>query len=101
MPAFALPCPLRTLTGLDCPLCGATRATFSLLRGDLATALDFNALYVVLLPVLAVIVVLWFTRRRMPPLVRARAFPWVALAVAVIYTAIRNLPWEPFTYLGT
>ncbi|HVL65207.1 MAG TPA: DUF2752 domain-containing protein, partial [Actinomycetota bacterium] len=31
---LGLPCPLKATTGIDCPLCGATRATFALLRGD-------------------------------------------------------------------
>ncbi len=44
------PCPLHATTGLWCPGCGATRASFLLLHGDVASALHFNALWVVLAP---------------------------------------------------
>jgi len=44
------PCPLHAATGLWCPGCGATRASYLLLRGDLASALHFNAMWVVLAP---------------------------------------------------
>jgi uncharacterized membrane protein len=98
---IGLPCPLKAMTGIDCPLCGATRATFALLRGDVAAALDLNALYVVLLPVVIAVAVTWLVRRRQPAMLRSRAFPVVALAVAVLYMALRNLPFAPFDYLGT
>ena len=35
-------CPLRTLTGVPCPLCGMTRAATSLAAGDLHASLAFN-----------------------------------------------------------
>ena len=35
-------CPLRTLTGIPCPLCGMTRAATSLAVGDLHASLAFN-----------------------------------------------------------
>ena len=38
-----LPCLLRSTTGLNCPLCGATRMAAALLHGDLGAALRFNA----------------------------------------------------------
>lgn len=98
---IGLPCPLKAMTGLDCPLCGATRATFALLRGDLGTALDFNALYVVLVPVVVVVAGLWLMRRRTPAVLQWRGFPVAALVVAVAYMAVRNLPFAPFDYLGT
>ncbi len=44
------PCPLHAATGLWCPGCGATRASYLLLHGDVAGALHFNALWVVLAP---------------------------------------------------
>jgi hypothetical protein len=96
-----LPCPLKAMTGLDCPLCGATRATFALIRGDLGTALDFNALYVVLVPVIALVAVFWLIRRRTPAVLRWQRFPVAALLVAIVYMAVRNLPFAPFDYLGT
>ena len=44
------PCPLHATTGLWCPGCGATRASYLLFRGDVASALHYNALWVVLAP---------------------------------------------------
>jgi hypothetical protein len=37
-------CPLRGFTGLPCPSCGLTRAFCALVRGDLWTAVSWNAL---------------------------------------------------------
>ena len=37
-----LPCPLRTLTGVPCPLCGMTTAATALATGDLAGAMAAN-----------------------------------------------------------
>ncbi len=37
-----LPCPLRTLTGVPCPLCGMTTAATGLASGDLGAALAAN-----------------------------------------------------------
>jgi hypothetical protein len=35
-------CPLRSLTGIPCPLCGMTRACSAAVHGHLATSLGFN-----------------------------------------------------------
>jgi hypothetical protein len=37
-----LPCPLRTLTGIPCPLCGTTTSVEATLHGDLAAAFAAN-----------------------------------------------------------
>ena len=37
-------CPLKLLTGIDCPFCGMTRATLALGRGELAHALQLHPL---------------------------------------------------------
>lgn len=93
------PCPLRMTTGLDCPLCGATRATHALLHGDLVRALDFNALYVVALPVAAVLLAWWLATGSVPAIARRRPVVWAAVALAAVFAVARNLP--PFTVLGT
>jgi hypothetical protein len=95
------PCPLKALTGLDCPLCGATRATHALLHGHLAQALDLNALYVLALPVVGLLVLLWLLRGRVPKALTNAATMWSLLAVAVVFAVLRNLPIEPFSVLGT
>jgi Protein of unknown function (DUF2752) len=43
-----LPCPLRTLTGIPCPLCGMTTAATGLASGDLGRALAANPLVLLL-----------------------------------------------------
>jgi hypothetical protein len=40
----ALPCPLRTVTGVPCPACGLTTAAVALVRGQFDTALHANPL---------------------------------------------------------
>jgi hypothetical protein len=37
-----LACPLRTLTGVPCPLCGMTRAVVAAMHGHLLESLRFN-----------------------------------------------------------
>ncbi len=39
---MVIPCPLRTVTGIPCPLCGMTTASLALARGDLGAAVSAN-----------------------------------------------------------
>lgn len=56
-------CPWRTITGLDCPFCGSTRAAASLAHGELLAALDHNALFVLaIVPLAAIAWVRWSVR---------------------------------------
>ena len=99
----ALPvlCPLRATTGLDCPLCGATRATAALVRGDVLAALDHNALYVLALPVVGVLVLLWLVGGRRPAWSRSAVATWSVVAVAVAFTIARNVPFDALAVLGS
>ncbi|SDT81172.1 DUF2752 domain-containing protein [Actinoplanes derwentensis] len=40
----ALPCPLRTVTGIPCPGCGLTTAAVALVRGEFGAAIHANPL---------------------------------------------------------
>ncbi len=40
-----VPCPIYSLTGLQCPGCGNTRATLAFLRLDFRAILHYNLLY--------------------------------------------------------
>ncbi len=91
-------CPLLTLTGFDCPLCGGLRATHSLAHGEVAAALDANVLYVASVPLL-LIGWLWWVAAAAGI---ARPYGWtparmntvlVALPVVLaVFAVVRNLP---------
>ncbi len=98
--ALGPPCPLLTLTGLNCPLCGATRATHQLLRGDVAAAVDFNALYVAALPLVVVLALFWVLQGRWPAWCAWRWARWALGAVAMLFFVLRNLPFTPFSALA-
>jgi hypothetical protein len=52
-----LPCPWQALLGVECPLCGTTRALAAIGRGELGAALAWNPLAVVLALAAAVVAV--------------------------------------------
>ena len=96
-------CPVKALTGLDCPGCGSTRSLGALVRGDLGAALDHH----LLLPVALLFVVAswanwtWSTWRHRPvsPIVRG---PTAIVGIAVVlalFTVARNLAWG--SWLGS
>ncbi len=64
-----LPCPLRTLTGIPCPLCGMTTAATGLASGDLGAALAANPFVLLLAGFTLVMAVLMAARAlgRVPP----------------------------------
>ncbi|MFP4634931.1 MAG: DUF2752 domain-containing protein [Nitriliruptoraceae bacterium] len=98
-------CPFRAVTGLDCPGCGGTRAVYALLQGDLPSALDHNALAVLLtLPLLGVAWALWLSAglgwRAKPPTLTPRT-TYGLLAVIMVFWIVRNLPVEPLAWLGS
>ena len=88
-------CLFHKLTGLNCPGCGGTRSLYALLHGNFALALKDNALFVVLLAAVATRGA-WFGTKKILRRPAGQFFPakivWALLAVAVIFTVLRNLP---------
>ncbi len=90
-------CTFRALTGLECPGCGATRATHELLHGHLLAAWRYNALWVLLLPVAIYAGVSELRtlagRRPLPGDLARQPWFWVAIfAAATVFFVVRNLP---------
>ncbi len=97
-------CPFRTLTGLDCPGCGGTRALYALTQGDVGLALNHNVLTLVALPLLALAWLGWLRYSlgwRPKPVTIAPRTGYLIAASLTVYWVVRNLPWMPFAWLGS
>jgi hypothetical protein len=98
-------CPTKLLTGLDCPLCGATRAVHSLLNGNIIGAMDHNLLFVLSLPFLAYAFIAWSATRMGHPMksipLSDKRLLIPLVAVLVVFTVVRNLPMMPFHWLNS
>jgi hypothetical protein len=94
-------CQFHKLTGLNCPGCGATRAVYALLHGDLMTALRDNVL-VVLALVAGPARVGWLGlarwRGRPAGALVPTSWAWALLFVALVFAVLRNLP--AFSFLS-
>lgn len=101
---LGLPCPLRALTGWDCPLCGGTRLGGALLHLDVAAAFAANPVVFIGLGLLTLLGIAWLVELvggpALRPPARLRAFSvrlggggWavVIVALAVVWTLVRNL----------
>ena len=85
-----LPCQLRTLAGIPCPLCGMTTAATGLVSGDFGAAVAANPFALLLAGFTLVMAVLMVARAlgwapaaaQWPPSRRRRAL-WVAAVLAV------------------
>ena len=51
-------CPFKFITGISCPGCGMTRALFSALKFDFASAFSFHPLWIGVLPALLIYIAL-------------------------------------------
>lgn len=91
-------CPFKAMTGWDCPFCGGLRATNDLTHGDLGGAWHGNALFVMSIPVLAGLWLLWVNlawtgeSKRLPERLRPLVWP-VLLTIAFAFAVYRNTPW--------
>jgi hypothetical protein len=96
-------CPVNALLGINCPGCGGLRMLYSLLHGELRTALRYNAAALPALPLLFWAWTAWvlarWRGRRVPAFMRYRWVPVVALAAVLMWFVVRNVPIEPFTVL--
>jgi hypothetical protein len=57
------PCPLRTLTGIPCPMCGSTRGVIAAVHGHLGHALALNPASLGVLVLAAFLVFGWRVER--------------------------------------
>ena len=90
---FYPPCPFHEVTGLLCPGCGATRALAALVHGNITAAMQWNGLFVVLLPVLFVYAAMGYLRavRGLESLRVPTSAIATLLAISIGFGVLRNL----------
>jgi Protein of unknown function (DUF2752) len=81
---FFPPCMFRTLTGLECPGCGTTRALHQLLHGEVAAAFALNPMLFAVAPFAAIATA---SRRFATHPVTG----WAAVVVTVTWWVWRNV----------
>ncbi|MDQ0990329.1 DUF2752 domain-containing protein [Streptomyces sp. V3I7] len=89
-------CPLLRLTGLYCPGCGGLRSAHAFVHGDIAAALQDNALAVAGYAAFAVLWTVWAVRAARGRPLRVELGPvrlWSLGALLLIFTVVRNLPF--------
>lgn len=100
-----IPCLFKMVTGLDCIGCGTTRALNALAHGKILTALSHNLImpFWLLLPAYALLGE-WLRavigRPVLPPVRDHRWMLILLLVSSLLFFVLRNLPWEPFTWLA-
>ena len=98
-------CMFHQWTGLHCPGCGMTSATYAVFQGKPLVAFGLNPLGVIIFPVAIVgtgLEAFGWVRNTAPPWriplgrhgAKAIAFCFIAFMI------LRNLPWFPFTWLA-
>lgn len=81
---FYPPCALHSLTGLQCPGCGGTRALHQLLHGNVRAAFQLNPMLFAAMAFVPAVAV-------RPAIVTKPWFAWTAAAVLLIWAVLRNL----------
>ena len=87
-------CPIKALTGFECPGCGSQRMIHALLHGDFAGAWRQNPFLIVMIPVMLAALVAELWRKRFPRLNRVILSPAsiaVIIAATAIWTICRNI----------
>lgn len=94
--SFYPKCIFKHLTHLECPGCGSARSLYSLLHGNIIEAMDYNALFVLLLPVILTGVANSYFS------ILDRSWnllnkPILCLILVCIFWIVRNINYYPFS----
>jgi len=95
-------CFFHELTGLYCPGCGVQRSFHALLKGNILTAIDYNLLFILFLP-LIIYFILAFALDKKPSFssfIYKPVFSFAVVIVVVSFWVLRNIPMVPFSWLA-
>ena len=91
---MGIPCPIYSITGLQCPGCGISRMVLALLHLDFSAAFHYNPVVLCLLPLL----ILTATRKIYLYIRYGRnkdrfcdVLIWIMIAVLMLFGILRNI----------
>jgi hypothetical protein len=98
-------CTFKNLTGLDCPGCGGQRAVHHLLHFEFGKAIQDNALFIFLIPYLALLFYyeirrIYFGIPKPRNFFTSNKIIWIFLIALLVFGILRNLPFYPFNLLA-
>jgi len=95
-------CFFHELTGLYCPGCGGQRSLHALLNGHILRAIDYNLLFIVLLPLIIYFMYMFVTGKKYSKasFIYHPKFSFVIAIVVVSFWMFRNIPVKPFSFLA-
>lgn len=95
-------CFFHQITGFYCPGCGVQRSFHALLHGNMTTAMGYNLLFVLCLPLIIYFVLGYVLEKKhsSASFVYKPYFSLTVLIVVIFFWVLRNLPFIPFSWLA-
>ena len=95
-------CFFHELTGLYCPGCGVQRSFHALLNGHILTAIDYNLLFILFLPLIIYFILAFALGKKHPysSFIYKSTFSFTVVIVVVSFWVLRNIPMVPFSWLA-
>lgn len=97
MARFVPKCPIKMLTGYDCPSCGFQRFLHALFNGEFKEAVLYNPFLALALPYLLALFYTTFSEDRfstkVKPYVQHYVVAMCYLAMYIIWWVVRNTEW--------
>lgn len=102
--SFFPKCPFHTITGFHCPGCGSQRALHDFLHGNIIEGFKHNVLIglgilVFLYKGLLMLRSYYYPQKQSNLLYHPKT-AWLILILVVLFWLLRNLPFEPFSFLA-
>ena len=83
-------CPIKAITGLECPGCGITRMFVALFHGNIYQAFRYNPLVFIELPILIILILLYKFNKKSRKVVNILFV--ILLVITIVYGVLRNIP---------
>jgi len=88
------PCYFRLITGKLCPACGGMRGMHELLYGNISSALDYNFLLIIFVPVIAYLIIYnigALVNKPVPAIPASKTILIISSIILIAFWILRNL----------